>query len=128
MPNTDYTIYFTVERTADGLDVTANFLGRSFTMSDDAPLSTQFGMMALNVSSDAMGVSNVPGEPNNGLDITNLNIEFIRTSVVDDNLAVDGTTETDMDYFASSTPSAIEINTNSIGPVSYTHLTLPTKA
>ena len=118
VPNADYTIYLTIERTAEGLDVTANFLGRSFTISDAAPLSTQFGMMALNVSSDAMGTSNVPGEADNGLDITNLNIEFIRTAVVDDNLAVDGTTETDVDYFASSTSSAIEINNNSIGLVS----------
>ena len=74
--------------------------------------------MALNVSSDAMGVSNVPGEDNNGLDITNFNVEFIRTNVVDDDLAADGTAETDMDYFASSTSSAIEINSNSIGLVS----------
>ncbi|MBX2849023.1 MAG: polysaccharide lyase family 7 protein [Acidiferrobacterales bacterium] len=117
-PNTDYTIYLTVERTNDGLDVSANFLGRSFTISDSAPLSTEFGMMALNVSSDAMGISNVPGEPDNGLDITNLNIEFIRSLVVDDDLAADGTIETDMDYFASSTSSAIEFNTGSIGLVS----------
>ena len=118
LPNTDYTVYLTIERTADGLDVNANFQGRSFTISDSAPLSTEFGMMAINVSSDAMGTTNVPGEPDNGLDITNLNIEFIRSSVVDDNLADDGTAETDMDYFASSTSSAIEINTNSIGLVS----------
>ncbi len=118
LPNTDYTVYLTIERTDEGLDVNANFQGRSFTISDDAPLSTQFGMMAINVSSDAMGTTNVPGEPDNGLDITNLNIEFIRQSVVDDNLAVDGTAETDIDYFASSTSSAIEINSNSIGLVS----------
>ncbi len=118
LPNTDYTVYLTVERTAEGLDVSANFLGRSFTISDAAPLSTQFGMLAINVSSDAMGTSNVPGEPDNGLDITNLNIEFIRSSVVADDLATDGTADTDMDYFASSTSSAIEINSNSIGLVS----------
>lgn len=118
VPNTDYTIHLTVERTADGLDVSANFLGRSFSISDAAPLSTQFGMMALNVSSDAMGISNIPGESDNGLDITNLVIEFIRSAVVDDNLAADGTAETDMDYFASSNSSAIEINNNSIGLVS----------
>jgi len=118
VPNTDYTVYLTVERTEEGLDVSANFLGRSFTISDADPLSTNFGMLAINVSSDAFGVSNVPGEPDNGMDITNLNIEFIRSSVVDDNLAADGTAETDIDYFASSTSSAIEINNNSIGLVS----------
>ena len=120
VPNTDYTIYLTVERTLSGLDVTANFLGRSLTMNDALPLSADFGMMALNVSSGAMGTSNVPGEADNGLDITEFNIEFIRSVVVDDNLAGDGTTETDTDYFASSTPSAIEINANSIGLVSGT--------
>ncbi|GAA6137434.1 hypothetical protein NBRC116583_11810 [Arenicella sp. 4NH20-0111] len=118
VPDTDYTVYLTIERTADGLDVSANFLGRSFSISDSAPLSTEFGMMAINVSSDAMGTSNVPGEPDNGLDITNLNIEFIRSSVVDDNLGDDGTVDVDMDYFASSTSDAIEFNSNSIGLVS----------
>ncbi len=120
VPNTDYTIYLTAERTAEGLDVSANFLGRTFTINDAAPLSTKFGMMALNVSSGAMGSTNVPGEPDNGLEITNFNVEFIRSSVVDDDLAVDGTAETDMSYFASSTSSAIEINSNSIGLVSGT--------
>lgn len=118
LPNTDYTVYFMVERTQNGLDVSANFLGRWFTISDDAPLSTQFGMLAINVSSDAMGTTNVPGEPDNGLDITNLQIEFIRVNVVDDDLANDGTADTDMAYFASSTADAIEINTNSVGLVS----------
>ena len=120
VPNTDYTVYLTVERTLSGLDVTANFLGRSLTMSDALPLSADFGMMALNVSSGAMGTSNVPGEADNGLDITEFNVEFIRTSVVNDNLAGDGTVETDTDYFASSTSNAIEFNANSIGLVSGT--------
>jgi len=120
VPNTDYTVYLTVERTANGFDVSANFLGRSFSILDDAPLSTEFGMLAINVSSDAFGTSNVPGEPDNGMEITNLDIEFIRSSVVDDNLVIDGTVETDIDYFASSTSNAIEINNNSIGLVSGT--------
>jgi len=37
-----------------------------------------------------------------------------------DDLATDGTVETDAGYFASSTSSAIEINNNSIGLVSGT--------
>jgi len=118
VPNTDYTVYLTVERTEAGLDVSANFQGRSFSIVDAAPLSTDFGMLAINVSSGAFGVSNVPGDPDNGMDITSLDIEFIRSSVVDDNLVVDGTEETDVDYFASSTSNAIEINNNSIGLVS----------
>jgi len=63
-------------------------------------------------------VSNVPGEADNGMDITSLDIDFIRPTVVDDNLAIDGTADTDIDYFASSTGNAIEINDNSIGLVS----------
>jgi len=62
--------------------------------------------------------SNLPGEADNGIDITNLDIEFIRPSVVNDNLEIEGTAETDIDYFASSTSNAIEINSNSIGLVS----------
>ena len=116
-PNTDYTVYLTVERTANGFDVSANFLGRSFNIIDDAPLSTEFGMLAINVSSGAFGSTNVPGEPDNGMDITSLDVEFIRPSVVNDNLAVNGTAETDIDYFASSSSNAIEINSNSIGLV-----------
>ncbi len=120
VPNTDYTVFLTVERTVDGLDINANFQGRSFTISDASPLSFNFGMLAINASSDAFGTSNVPGEPDNGIDITNINIEFIRSSVVDDNYTADGTADTDVDYFASSTSSAIEINNNSIGLVSGT--------
>jgi len=120
VPNTDYTIYLSVERTVQGLDITATFLGRSFTMSDAAPLSADFGLMALNVSAGAMGSSNRPGEADNGLDITSFDVDFIRSSVVNDNLAADGTSETDANYFASSASSAIEFNADSIGLVSGT--------
>jgi len=118
IPNTDYTVHLTVERVANGFDVNANFLGRSFSVLDDAPLSTEFGMIAINVSSGAIGTSNVPGEPDNGLDITSLDIQFIRPTVVDDKLERDGTADTDISYFSSSTSNAIEINNNSVGLVS----------
>jgi len=119
LPDTDYTVYLTVERTADGLDVNANFQGRSFTISDPAPLSSNFGMLAINASSAAFGVSNVPGEPDNGIDITNINIEFIRSTVVEDDFVTDGTAveSTDGAYFGSSGADAIEFNDNSIGLV-----------
>ena len=42
----------------------------------------------------------------------------LATNVVDDNFAIDGTAVTDASYFGSSSTSAIEINTNSIGLVS----------
>lgn len=117
-PNSDYTVYLEAERTETGLDVTANFLGRTLTVIDDAPLSFNFNMLGINASSDAFGVANTPGVENNGIDISKIRVEFIRSSVADDNYADDGTAETDVDFFASSTSSAIEINNNSIGLVS----------
>ena len=118
-PNTRYTINLTIERTeANELDITADFLGREFNVVDTTPASFDFGMLAFNSSSAAFGVSNVPLEADNGIDINNVSVQFVRTTIVNDDLANDGTTETDIDYFASSTSSAIEVNNNSIGLVS----------
>lgn len=118
-PNTTYTINLTIERTdADELDITAEFLGREFNVVDATPASFDFGMLALNSSSAAFGVSNVPLEADNGIDINNVTVQFIRTAVVNDDLATDGTAATDAMYFASSTSSALEINANSVGLVS----------
>ncbi|MBX2849529.1 MAG: polysaccharide lyase family 7 protein [Acidiferrobacterales bacterium] len=119
-PDTDYTIYLSMERTETGIEVTANFFGRELVVMDDLPLSFNFDMLAINASSDAFGTSNRPGEADNGIDITNINIELIRSNAVDDDLATDGTANTDIDYFASSSSSAIEINDNSIGLVTGT--------
>jgi len=117
--NTTYTINLTIERTeADTLDITTDFLGREFNSVDEAPASFDFGMLAFNSSSGAFGVSRTPGEPDNGIDINNVTVQFIRTGVVDDDLSTDGTVETDASYFASSSTSAIEVNENSIGLVS----------
>jgi hypothetical protein len=118
-PNTTYTINLTIERTeADELDITADFFGREFKVIDAAPASFDFGMLALNSSSAAFGVSNVPLEADNGIDINNVTVQFIRTAVVNDDLATDGTATTDASYFGSSTSGAIEINANSVGLVS----------
>lgn len=118
-PNTTYTVNVTIERTdADELDITAEFLGREFNVVDAAPASFDFGMLAFNSSSSAFGVSNVPTEPDNGIDINNVTVQFIRTAAVNDDLATDGTMSTDAMYFGSSGSNAIELNANSIGLVS----------
>ena len=74
-------------------------------------------MLAFNSSSAAFGVSNVPFEEDNGIDIENVSVQFIRTDIIDDDLATDGTSETDASYFGSSGSNAIEINANSVGLV-----------
>ena len=117
--NTEYTTYLEIERLENGeLSITGIFLGREFNVIDTAPLSYNFGMLALNASSGAFGSSNVPGEADNGIDLTNVTVEFIRTAAVDDDFVTDGTTSPDGSYFASSTSSAIEFNTDSVGLVS----------
>lgn len=118
-PNTSYTINLTIERTdADELDITAEFLGREFNVVDTTPASFDFGMLAFNSSSAAFGISNVPLEADNGIDISNVAVQFIRTTIVNDDLTNDGTAGTDAKYFGSSTSGAIQINANSVGLVS----------
>ena len=117
--NTQYTLFVTVERKEDdSLDINANFLGRSFTVNDSSPLSYNFGMLAMHSSSEAFGSVNSPGQDDNGIDITNVSVEFIRGNPVVDNFSVDGTDSTDANYFGSSGSNAIEINDTSIGLVS----------
>ncbi|MEO0529401.1 MAG: hypothetical protein AAF266_02365 [Planctomycetota bacterium] len=76
--NTEYTATMSATRGPAGeLDITTTFLGNSFTITDPAPLSYDFGMLAYGSSSGAFGSSNTPGDPDNGIDITNVTVEFI---------------------------------------------------
>lgn len=75
--DTVYTATISAIRTAGGgLDVTTTFLGNSFTVSDAAPSSFDFNMLGYGASSGAFGSSNSAGDPDNGLDITNVTVEF----------------------------------------------------
>lgn len=76
--NTDYTATISATRTAGGaLDITTTFLGNSFTITDPAPASYDFGMLAYGASSGSFGSSNSAGDPDNGIDITNVTVEFL---------------------------------------------------
>ena len=76
-PSTEYTVDFTLVRTdADELQITAEFLGNSFTVVDAAPASFDFGMFAFFANSNAVGVSTSPGAADNGIDITNVTVDY----------------------------------------------------
>lgn len=76
--NEEYTATISATRTASGgLDITTTFLGNSHTESDPAPNSYDFGMLVYGSSSGAFGSSNSPGDPDNGIDITNVRVEFL---------------------------------------------------
>ncbi|MEM0926532.1 MAG: hypothetical protein AAGJ83_10880 [Planctomycetota bacterium] len=75
--DTDYTLTLTFTRNlADELEVTVDFLGNSLTRVDDTPQSFDFGMLALGSSSGAFGSSNSAGDPDNGIDITNVSVDY----------------------------------------------------
>lgn len=76
-PNTSYTATMTITRNAGGdLDITSEFLGNSHTENDAAPASYDFGMLAFGASTNAFGTSNTPFEADNGIDFTNIQVEF----------------------------------------------------
>lgn len=75
--NTSYTTSLIITRTAgNGLDITAEFLGNSFTVTDAAPASFDFGMLAFGSSSSAFGSNNNQGDPDNGIEITEVTVDF----------------------------------------------------
>lgn len=76
--NTSYNVVLTVERNLAGeLLYTTDFLGNSYTVTDATPGSYDFGMLGAGASSGAFGSSNTPGDPDNGIDITNFKLEVI---------------------------------------------------
>ena len=85
-PNTSYTLEWDIERDASGgLLHTINFLDSAGVLidthsdTDSSPNSFDFGFLGFGASTNAFGSSNSNGTPDNGLDITNLSIEFSTT-------------------------------------------------
>jgi hypothetical protein len=131
--STTYTVNLTYTRTAaNGITITSSFFDSALTLidtvsvTDIAPLSFDYGMMAIAVSSGAAGSSSTAGEADNGIDLSLIKVDFLSedpapesegAKVVDDNFAVDGTMTTDASYYGSSGSNAIEVNSNSIGLV-----------
>lgn len=80
-PNTVYTGFLAMTLTASGLDITASLsqgstLLTSHTVSDTTPTATTLGMLAFHANSNVFGNSNAVNTPNNGIDFTNIRIEY----------------------------------------------------
>ena len=82
-PNTEYSVHQTYRlNDFGGLDVSVEFLQGATSIgtlnfTDSSPATLEFGTLALGASSEAFGLSNDPGDPSNGIDITNVTINFV---------------------------------------------------
>ena len=79
--NTNYVGKWTITRTALGLDLTGSLSDASgvlstFTTSDATPSVTTFDLLAFHVNANVFGSSNVVGANDNGIDFTNIRIEY----------------------------------------------------
>ena len=83
-PNTEYSVEIMstllpsgdIEHTGTYIDITNGVTHPAYTVVDIAPDSTTFGMLGVHVTSDAFGTSAVAGEPDNGIDFSNVYVEF----------------------------------------------------
>ena len=79
-PNTTYELHQTYTLNATGgLDIAVDFIESgislgTFTTTDAAPPTLEFGTLALGASSEAFGLDNDPGDADNGIDLTNVTI------------------------------------------------------
>jgi hypothetical protein len=77
VPNTTYTGSMSITRISATEFQVGGTLGTASHSVIDTFDSTSFGMLGFWANSNIFGVSNVPGEPNNGIDFSNVTIEFI---------------------------------------------------
>ena len=80
--STSYTGVLSITKTAIGLDLTGSLsqgstLLSSATSSDSSASTSSFGMLAFHANSNIFGSSNTPNTANNGIDFTNIQIEYI---------------------------------------------------
>ena len=81
-PNTQYEVHQTYTLNASGeLEVAVDFIENGSSLgtlnfTDTSPATLEFGTLAFGASSEAFGLSNDPGEPSNGIDISNVTITF----------------------------------------------------
>ena len=83
-PNTAYTLEWTIERNpASELVLSTSFSDDTngvvldtFMDTDPAPQSFDFGFFGVGASTNAFGSTNVVGEPDNGIEITNFSVAF----------------------------------------------------
>jgi hypothetical protein len=77
VPNTSYTGSLTIARSSATEMLLTGTLGAATHSVTDTFDSTSFGMLAFWANSNIFGSSNTPGEADNGIDFTNVRIEFI---------------------------------------------------
>ncbi len=76
-PSTTYTGSFSVERiSATELQLTGTIGGSSYSIVDDTFTSDSFGFLGFHVNSNQFGSSNSAGQPDNGIDFSNINVQF----------------------------------------------------
>ncbi|MDZ4657555.1 MAG: PEP-CTERM sorting domain-containing protein [Bythopirellula sp.] len=82
LANTSYTVILSVKRTGlDTLDITGSLSQgntelSSYTATDASGIASTFGMLAFHVTSNVFGSVNTVNTPNNGIDFTNIKIEY----------------------------------------------------
>lgn len=86
LASTSYVGVFSLTRTAGGLDLTSSLyqgatLLDTFMTTAVSPTATTFGMLAFHVGSNAFGSNGTVGAANNGIDFTNVKIEYIAAPV-----------------------------------------------
>jgi len=81
-PNTAGNIMFMIENIGGGqVELTQTLFGETFTRTANAAdTGTTFDFIGLSVTSGAFGSVNSVGEPDNGLDITNVTVQFTTTA------------------------------------------------
>ena len=76
-PNTQYTGSITIERiSATEIEITGTHNGATWSQTDVFD-SVNFDMFAMHANSNKFGSSNSAGDPDNGLDFSNIKVEFL---------------------------------------------------
>ena len=68
-------------RTVRIIDATGTFDGNTYSVIDTAPDTFDFGFLGFHANGNQFGTSNSAGEPDNGIDFSNINVTF-KTAVV----------------------------------------------
>lgn len=77
-PNTEYTGSFSIERiSATELQLTGTLDGETYSIIDDTFTSDSFGFLGFHVNSNQFGSSNTAGEADNGIDFSNIRVDFV---------------------------------------------------
>jgi hypothetical protein len=80
--NTTYTGTYSITKTASGIDLSGSLsdaggLLSTFTTSDASPSASTFDLLGFHVNASIFGSSNTPNTADNGIDFSNVKIEFV---------------------------------------------------